>query len=353
MKEWHFLDGDEQRGPVTEGHLVQLRNAGTLGRDTLVWKDGMEEWLPIHSVTLNETGDAAGSILASAAENEVAVCAVSGRKMLKSDMLAYGESWIAPDRKGEFLQRLRESAPIGSVGSTGDDVNQAQGNLGFGYMMRRSYLLFHQNIAMLLGLYFVVWLPCNFLMEYVDYHYIGAENFKGSYKLQRFFDNFIGIIAFGAVVHFLFCRTNQQNVTFGEAMGNGFKCWGKLWVTRFLVSLCVILSLIALIIPGIYVLVRLAVAPTVVVTEDNWATDAIRRSFELTKGRFWAVFGYGCLIFGSLVVLASILAIPIVFVPSLDNWFASAVFACLVGVLEIYIVVFFYTLYEELLVLDE
>lgn len=42
-----------------------------------------------------------------------------------------------------------------------------------------------------------------------------------------------------------------------------------------------------LVVPGIYVGVRLSVAPAAAVIEDLRVRDALRRSWELTRGRFW------------------------------------------------------------------
>jgi hypothetical protein len=48
---------------------------------------------------------------------------------------------------------------------------------------------------------------------------------------------------------------------------------------------------IALIIPGIYVMIRLWVAPQSVVVEDRRGADALRRSWDLVKDNWWRVFG--------------------------------------------------------------
>ena len=308
----------------------------------------MDDWLPLSEVTL---GDASTPVSAieSAQEHEIGTCAVSGRRMLKAEMLAYGDAWIAPDRKEEFLQRLRENASVGGVADSGDE-NDAVGSLEFGYLMKRGFRLFKRNFGLLAALYFTIWIPCNFLMEYIDYEF---NEGMGSIKLQRFFDNFFGIIAFGGIVHALMTKTNRQTPSYGDAIGTGFKFWGKLWITRFIVTICVVLSFIALILPGIYVTVRLMCSFTVVITEDNWATDAIRRSFELTKGRFWILLGYGTLILSVIVVFAITLAIPFVMIPELDNWMVVGVLDCLVGIAEIYAIVMFFTIYDELLQLEQ
>ena len=43
---WYFADGDVERGPVTEAQLRALIGTDNLKADDLVWKEGMEDWMP-------------------------------------------------------------------------------------------------------------------------------------------------------------------------------------------------------------------------------------------------------------------------------------------------------------------
>jgi hypothetical protein len=63
-----------------------------------------------------------------------------------------------------------------------------------------------------------------------------------------------------------------------------------LLLTTLLTSLMLGVSFIFLIIPGLYLAARLFAAPEAVVLEQQSATNAIRRSFALTKGRVGHVF---------------------------------------------------------------
>jgi hypothetical protein len=48
--EWYYSVGGQRSGPVTGADLKQLAQAGKLGPDDLVWKDGMPEWRPAAKV---------------------------------------------------------------------------------------------------------------------------------------------------------------------------------------------------------------------------------------------------------------------------------------------------------------
>ena len=82
-----------------------------------------------------------------------------------------------------------------------------------------------------------------------------------------------------------------------------------LWIT-ILTSIVTIIGFLLLIIPGIIAFVRLALGPPVLVVEDVPGTNALRRSWNLTKGNFWRLLGL--LILSALIagVGALIITIP-------------------------------------------
>lgn len=43
---WFVLNGEEQLGPYTGEQLVQFANENRIARETMVWAEGMAEWLP-------------------------------------------------------------------------------------------------------------------------------------------------------------------------------------------------------------------------------------------------------------------------------------------------------------------
>lgn len=45
-KDWHYVVEGTSHGPVSASDFQQLVAAGTIRSDTLVWQEGMEDWLP-------------------------------------------------------------------------------------------------------------------------------------------------------------------------------------------------------------------------------------------------------------------------------------------------------------------
>lgn len=51
---WYYAEGDRQRGPVSDEEFQEMVDRGRVREETLVWKDGMENWVPLKSAV--ETG---------------------------------------------------------------------------------------------------------------------------------------------------------------------------------------------------------------------------------------------------------------------------------------------------------
>ncbi|MEK7950216.1 GYF domain-containing protein [Luteolibacter soli] len=50
MSQWYYGSSAGQTGPVEEHELRTLIASGGVGPETLVWRDGMKDWLPLQSV---------------------------------------------------------------------------------------------------------------------------------------------------------------------------------------------------------------------------------------------------------------------------------------------------------------
>lgn len=51
MKEWYYAKENEQKGPVNEKVLHNLLQKGEIDFKTLVWTSGMDDWMPLNSVS--------------------------------------------------------------------------------------------------------------------------------------------------------------------------------------------------------------------------------------------------------------------------------------------------------------
>lgn len=66
QKSWYYAINNERMGPVEEADLAPLMANGTIGRQTLVWSEGMADWAPAETAlpdglsnTSNPSGESA------------------------------------------------------------------------------------------------------------------------------------------------------------------------------------------------------------------------------------------------------------------------------------------------------
>lgn len=55
---WYYAHGDKEQGPVTLAQLKGLLSSGKIQPDDLVWKDGLDDWVPSESVPELKAGEA-------------------------------------------------------------------------------------------------------------------------------------------------------------------------------------------------------------------------------------------------------------------------------------------------------
>jgi hypothetical protein len=108
-----------------------------------------------------------------------------------------------------------------------------------------------------------------------------------------------------------------------RATAFGFARLGPILVVSILVGLATLAGLIVLIIPGIYIGVRLAVSTQALVVEGKRGTQAMRRSWDLIGGHWWHA-AFTVLLAGLLTeVVNAIISAPF----GASAWVAQAVAA--------------------------
>jgi hypothetical protein len=97
-----------------------------------------------------------------------------------------------------------------------------------------------------------------------------------------------------------------RRLSAGEALGRAMPFLGRVIMLSVLTSLLCILGLVLLIIPGLILVCGLVLgSPALVIENRAHATDAMGRSWALTRGHRWKIFG-ALLVTGLLIALPSI-----------------------------------------------
>ncbi len=112
------------------------------------------------------------------------------------------------------------------------------------------------------------------------------------------------VVQVGAVAFASFRHLQGQRARLGEMIGVGLRRGLPVVATGFLLWLAVVLGLFLLVVPGVLILVATCVAIPAAVVERPGIVAAIRRSFALTRGNRWGLFGAGL----AIVLIQSVLA---------------------------------------------
>src|SRR2546423_461455 len=118
--DWYYVDGGKQAGPVNDTDFEQLVTTGKVQTATLVWHEGMAEWLtygqvnPARAATLaaEPPPPAIGSLPAqprALTGNEV-VCVQCNRMFPREETIQYGSAYVCATCKPAFVQKLKEGA---------------------------------------------------------------------------------------------------------------------------------------------------------------------------------------------------------------------------------------------------
>ncbi len=103
--DWYYAVNNQRQGPLAQAEFEKLVADGIVKGDTLVWHAGMPDWQPYAAVAANQPPPAG-------AGEDTAVCAVSGKRYPKREMIQYEGRWISAEHRDTFFQRLREGVPM-------------------------------------------------------------------------------------------------------------------------------------------------------------------------------------------------------------------------------------------------
>jgi hypothetical protein len=135
----------------------------------------------------------------------------------------------------------------------------------------------------------------------------------------------------GAITRAIAAEVAGEDLDVEQSYRFGFARLGPVLVVSVLVGLATLAGFIVLIIPGIYIGVRLAVSIQALVVEGRRGTEAMRRSWALVGGHWWHAFF--TLLVAALItgVVNSVITAPF----GAGAWFVQGVVAALATVITL------------------
>src|SRR5688572_2555855 len=115
---WYYVEAGQQAGPVDDAQLDELARSGKLLPDTLVWREGLDNWLP-YSQAKSPSPQSAAPAPSGAAPGDTtheAVCTECGKIFHMEDMIRHSGSYVCANCKPVFMQKLKEGAKLSGAG---------------------------------------------------------------------------------------------------------------------------------------------------------------------------------------------------------------------------------------------
>lgn len=112
---WYYYDGAKQVGPISEAELLQARQSGVINDSSLVWREGMANWIPFReALPAAAVGAGPGVPPQGAPGAGEAQCCECRGFFPSADMIRHGELFVCANCKPIFLQKLSEGIVTGA-----------------------------------------------------------------------------------------------------------------------------------------------------------------------------------------------------------------------------------------------
>ena len=137
---WYYVDQGNQAGPVTDEELAALHSQAKITNETLVWRNGLAQWVPYQ--TVRDGGSPAPAAPGAPSAGEVA-CVECGKIFPASETIRHGNVNVCANCKPVFLQKLSEGAKLNPLA-----LNYASVATRFGAVFLDGLMLGILNVLM-------------------------------------------------------------------------------------------------------------------------------------------------------------------------------------------------------------
>jgi hypothetical protein len=110
---WYYADEQgNQAGPVSETDFAAAVKSGAIHGETLVWREGFDQWLKYSIVAAQPLGGGTGVRAGQAAAVGTALCNECGGRFPQDELVDFGGINVCAACKPKYVQKLREGATI-------------------------------------------------------------------------------------------------------------------------------------------------------------------------------------------------------------------------------------------------
>jgi hypothetical protein len=191
----------------------------------------------------------------------------------------------------------------------------------------------------------VVWGPLELAGSYLEYFVIDAEDVGRTFQMNALFEGIFGIVVAGGVIQMGSDAWRGEPISWTRGLAQGLAAWPRLFTTRLVGGIVLILGIVLFIVPGLYVAVRIALADAVSVLERKSGMAALPRSMELTYRKFFRYLALSFVTYGPLIVLSAVHQMPLVMFPEINHWIVAAALTLTIDLATPWIILVFVAAY--------
>jgi hypothetical protein len=161
----------------------------------------------------------------------------------------------------------------------------------FAPILSQGLTLYFTNLPAVAIVTLVVWMPVEAFHVFMDqyaFDWYGLPPILGMYRL---FEDVTGIIATGGVVAIGGAAMRGERISGWSGLKRGMLTWPRMLWTRILHLAVMLPALLALVVPGLFLGVRLLLIDGTTVLGRQSGVASLKRSFRVTEGNFWGLAG--------------------------------------------------------------
>jgi hypothetical protein len=214
-------------------------------------------------------------------------------------------------------------------------------------IIEETFRLLARHFHLLTLIALTVWLPGHLIINYIDFFATSkgaADAGARGFRIGLMVEGAFGPLVVAATLAALARITRGETAGYAQAMRHGFAAWPRLFIARLVESALVLAGLIALVVPGVLVLVRLPFVDALVVLDGAPLGLALRTSNALTVGRRLAIFWTGGFLFVAVFSVAMTLS---ALAGVADHFVVQVLVDCVIAVTQTVFTIALFLFYRE------
>lgn len=161
-----------------------------------------------------------------------------------------------------------------------------------------------------------------------------------------YYDVLVGLLFYplytGALILFLDARSDGYSPSGRDLLATALRLWPSFALLAGMSTLLIMLGMSLFLLPGLWVMVKLAFAEYLLVLRQLTPMAAMRQSFEMTRGHFWLIMGCVLAVLVPLWLLDGLVA---QLLPAPQPLWASLLLGSLSGFLQLFVSVVLFRLF--------